>query len=98
MTLKSLEIKTYNKLDFAFQFVQQPVIQLMRCDHHTTDAVMSQNSPTLAQTAPKWTTNTKIRGFSFSQMEVVLLAFVLNFDHVSTYFKHCIALHIYRKG
>jgi len=48
-----------NKLDFASQFVQQSV-------YHTTDSIMAQNSPALAQTAPRWTTNTeiyKIRAF-----------------------------------
>jgi len=43
-----------NKLDFAYQIVQQPMIQPMRCHHHTTDAFTAQNSTALAQTAPKY--------------------------------------------
>jgi len=48
----------------------------MRCHQHTPGTITVQNSPALAQTAPKWTTNIKIYtirvllGF-FSQMEVV---------------------------
>jgi len=44
------EINQDNKLEFASQFTQQPMIQPMRCHHHSTDAVKAQNSP---DTAPK---------------------------------------------
>jgi len=64
IALESLEIK----LDFESQFAQQPVIKIMRCHHHTTDAVTAQNSP---QTASSWTTNTFLG--SFSQMEVAFV-------------------------
>jgi len=97
-----------NKLDFASQFAQQPVIQLMRSHHHTLYFVNLVFVVHLGAVWCRYSSDTT-QVIKFTKLENSRFLFIngsgfigicsnLNFDHVSAYFKHCIALHVYRKG